>query len=158
MMQTAAVSIRPYQPSDLDAVITIFERAVREVASKHYTLAQIDAWAHTERKEWRKARLSRPTWIAEMSEEPVGFSDLEEDGHLDMMFVHPAFQGQGVASALLNTVEAAAREQLLTVIYTEASLSARPFFERRGFAVITLQTIKCRGQKLTNFQMRKSLT
>lgn len=157
-MQAAVVSIRPYLPSDLDAVITIFERAVREVASKHYTPAQINAWAHTERKAWRKARLSRPTWIAEMSREPVGFSDLEEDGHLDMMFVHPAFQGQGVASALLNTVEAAAREQLLAVIYTEASLSARPFFERRGFAVITPQTVRCRGQRLTNLQMRKSLT
>lgn len=156
-MQTAAVSIRPYQPSDLDAVITIFERAVREVASKHYTPAQIDAWAHTERKGWRKARLSRPTWIAEIIGEPVGFSDLEKDGHLDMMFVHPAFQRQGVASALLNTVETAARKQLLAVIYTEASLSARPFFERRGFAVIMPQTVKCRGQKLTNFKMRKSL-
>jgi putative acetyltransferase len=157
MMQTTVVSIRSYQPADLDAVITIFERAVREVASAHYTPAQIDAWAHTERKEWRKARLSRPTWIAEMSGEPVGFSDLEEDGHLDMMFVHPAFQGQGIASALLNTVESAARKQSLTMIYTEASLSARPFFERRGFAVITQQTVKCRGQKLANFRMRKSL-
>jgi putative acetyltransferase len=93
-----------------------------------------------------------------MSGEPVGFSDLEEDGHLDMMFVHPAFQGQGIASALLNTVESAARKQSLTMIYTEASLSARPFFERRGFAVITPQTVKCRGQKLANFRMRKSLT
>jgi putative acetyltransferase len=157
MVQAAAVSIRPYQPSDLDAVITIFERAVREVASKHYSPAQIDAWAHTERKEWRKARLSRPTWIAEMGGEPVGFSDLEVDGHLDMMFVHPAFQGQGIASALLNTVEIAARKQFLAMIYTEASLSARPFFERRGFTVITQQAVKLRGQKLTNFQMRKSL-
>lgn len=156
-MQTTVVSIRSYQPADLDAVITIFERAVRELASAHYTPAQIDAWAHTERKEWRKARLSRPTWIAEMSGEPVGFSDLEEDGHLDMMFVHPAFQGQGIASALLNTVEIAARKQSLTLIYTEASLSARPFFERRGFAVITQQTVKCRGQKLANVRMRKSL-
>ena len=157
-MQTTVVSIRSYQPADLDAVITIFERAVREVASAHYTPAQLDAWAHTERKEWRKARLSRPTWIAEMGGEPVGFSDLEEDGHLDMMFVHPAFQGQGIASALLNTVETAARKQSLTMIYTEASLSARPFFERRGFAVITQQTVKCRCQKLTNFRMRKFLT
>ena len=156
-MQTASISIRPYQPSDLDAVITIFERAVREVASKHYSPAQIDAWAHTERNGWRKARLSRPTWIAEIGGEPVGFSDLEEDGHLDMMFVHPAFQGRGIASALLNTVETAARKQLLTMIYTEASLSARPFFERRGFAVIIQQTVKRRSQKLINFQMRKSL-
>ncbi len=157
MMQARSISIRPYQPSDLDAVITIFERAVREVASAHYTPAQIDAWAHTERKEWRTARLSQPTWIAEMGGAPVGFADLEGDGHLDMMFVHPAFQGLGIASALLNTVESAARKLLLRHIYTEASLSARPFFARRGFALLAQQTVQLRGQKLVNFRMKKTL-
>jgi len=67
---------------------------------------------------------------AVVDELPVGFTDLEPDGHLDMMFVHPAHQGAGVATALFNTVEAAARAQNLSRIFTEASITARSFSVR----------------------------
>jgi putative acetyltransferase len=50
----------------------------------------------------------------------VGFTDLQPDGCLDMMYVHPAHQGVGVATALLNKVEAAAGELGLSRIFTEA--------------------------------------
>lgn len=149
--------IRNYDASDLDAVIEIFQRAIREVACKDYDAAQIAAWSRVERAEWAPHRLSRPAWIAEIGGRPAGFSDLEADGHLDMMFVHPDFQGLGVASALLECVEVAARALGLTEIFTEASITARPFFERRGFRLIARQRVDCDGRELTNFRMRKTL-
>ena len=99
--------IRDYQPPDLDAVIAVFIGAIREIAARDYTPAQIDAWAQVDRDAWAARRLSRPTWVAIMRETVVGFTDLEPDGHLDMMFVHPAHQRAGIATALLATVEAA---------------------------------------------------
>ncbi len=87
----------------------------------------------------------------------AGFSDLEADGHLDMMFVDPRFQGRGVATALLERVEAEARSLSLSRIFTEASITARPFFERRGFRLIAPQTVELRGQRLVNFRMEKGL-
>ena len=36
-------------------------------------------------------RLSRTTWVAEIGGKTVGFSDLEADGHLGMLYVHPDF-------------------------------------------------------------------
>ncbi len=74
---------------------------------------------------------------------------------LDMMFVHPAHQRLGVATALLATVESVAREQGLSRLFTEASITARPFFERHGFRVIRQRTVHRRGQDLTNFAMEK---
>lgn len=74
-----------------------------------------------------------------------------------MMFVHPHYQGLGVASLLLKTLEAAGREQGLLLITTEASLTARPFFEKRGFDVIASQAVQKRGQTLRNFRMEKRL-
>jgi putative acetyltransferase len=151
------LSIRPYRSTDLDAVIDIFTRAIREVASKDYDSARIDARSHVDREEWAPHRLSRPAWIAEIGNSPAGFTDLEPDGHLDMMFVHPDFQGQGVATALLGQVEAAAHSLGLAKIFTEASITARPFFERRGFQLIERQSVERDGQLLTSFRMKKTL-
>ena len=157
-MQTdATLSIRPYRPDDLDAVIAIFLGAIRQVASRDYTPAQIDAWAQADRGVWAVRRLSRPTWVAAIGGAAAGFTDLEPDGHLDMMFVHPAHQRIGVASALLATVEAAARAQGLARIFTEASLTARPFFARHGFSVAAARVVEKRGQMLRNFRMIKIL-
>jgi putative acetyltransferase len=158
MPSKSGLFIRPYQAADLDVVIEIFLRAIREVASKDYDQAQVDAWAQADRERWATRRLSRPTWVAVLGQETVGFSDLEPDGHLDMMFVHPAHQGLGVATLLLKTVEAVATAQGINRLFTEASLTARPFFERRGFSVLASQCVEKRGQLLTNVRMEKTLT
>ena len=151
------VWIRPYNPSDLDAVITIFESAVREIASKDYNSAQIHAWAQVDRDAWVLRALSRPTWVAVIDNFPVGFTDLECDGHLDMMYVHPRYQRMGVATALLDRVERAAWALGLSRLFTEASITAKPFFAKHGFRVIASQVMTCRDEKLTNFRMEKTL-
>ncbi|MBB4233861.1 GNAT family N-acetyltransferase [Rhizobium esperanzae] len=150
------ILIRPYTPADAGATIDIFLRAIREVSSKDYSPPQIEAWAKVEDHGlWAERRISRPAWIAEIDGEPVGFSDLTAEGCVDMMFVHPQLQGLGIASRLLNTVEAEALRRGFTRIYTEASRTARPFFERRGFRLISRQTVEKRGQSLENFLMEK---
>jgi N-acetylglutamate synthase and related acetyltransferases len=149
------IGIRPYTPNDLDTVIEIFRRAILETASKDYNEAQIQAWAQVDRNRWQIHRQSRPTWLAFFNDQAAGFTDLEPDGHLDMLFVHPLYQGRGVATALIRTVEAAAREQHLQRIFTEASITAKPFFEKQGFTLVTDQWVEVRGQRLQNFKMEK---
>jgi putative acetyltransferase len=153
------IAIHSYTFRDADLTIDVFLRAIREVASKDYTPEQVSAWAQVEDREaWATKRASRPTWIATYDSNPAGFSDLESRGHLDMMYVHPLYQRLGVASLLLRTVEAAAREQGLSLITTEASLTARPFFEISGFNVLAAQEVQIRGQTLRNFRMEKRLS
>ncbi|WP_374989884.1 GNAT family N-acetyltransferase [Rhizobium sp. TH2] len=143
--------------ADLDGVIEVFQRAIREVASRDYDPAQVAAWSKVDRDDWEPWRLTRPTWVAVLDEEIIGFSDLEADGHLDMMFVHPAHQGIGVASMLLTAVEDAARQQGLSRIFTEASITARPFFEKRGFVVDAQQQVTKEDETFINFRMHKFL-
>ena len=88
---------------------------------------------------------------------PIGFADLEADGHLDQFFVSADHQGRGVGSALIGTIIAEARRIGLNCIFVEASITARPFFESWGFAVLTQQSVPCRGTELVNFQMEKLL-
>lgn len=151
-----SILIRPYAHGDSDVTIEIFLRAIREVSSKDYSPAQINAWAQVEdRAKWAERRISRAAWIAEIDQRPVGFSDLTADGCLDMMFVHPEFQGLGVAGRLLARVEEEAEALGIERIYTHASLTARPFFEHKGFRVVTRQTVERRGERLDNFVMEK---
>ena len=154
---TAGVSVRRYRPSDLDAAVAIYQSAIRDVASRDYDPVQVAGWSAVDRDEWEPWRLRCPTWIAEVNGVPAGFSDLEPDGHLDMMFVHAGFQGRGVATALLNEVEAMARRLRLARIFTEASITARPFFARRGFTVIAPQILEFDGVTFKNFRMEKQL-
>ena len=147
--------IRRYETADLDAVIGVFLRSVREVASRDYDAGQIAAWAQVDRDAWSRRRLDRPTWVALIDDAITGFTDLESDGHIDMLFVDPASQRRGVASALLDTVENAARVQGLALLNTDACITARPFFEKHGFQVVRSQEVALRGQRLTNFRMEK---
>jgi len=149
--------IRRYDAANLDAVIGVFLRSVREVASRDYDAGQIAAWAQADRDVWSRRRLERPTWVALLDDVIAGFIDLESSGHIDMLFVDPASQRKGVASALLDTVENAARGQRLAVLDTDASITARPFFEKHGFQVVRSQDVALRGQRLTNFRMEKHL-
>lgn len=149
------IHLRGYVTEDLDAVIEVFQRAIREVASRDYDAAQIAAWSKVDKRSWRPWRLTRPTWVAVLGEKIIGFSDLETDGHLDMMFVHPGHQRAGVASLLLSQVERAAREQGLERIFTEASITARPFFESRCFDLEAQQEVTKRGETFINYRMFK---
>jgi putative acetyltransferase len=132
---------------------------VREIASRDYTASQIREWAPDRIDEigFGQKCASRPTWVAEIEGRIVGFSDLEPDGHVDMLYVHPEFQRRGVARALLKHIEATARAAVLRRLYTEASITARPVFEAMGYRTIVPQTVTIRGVSMRNYRMEKSL-
>lgn len=149
--------LRPYRAADLDAVIGVFLGAIRQVAARDYSPDQIAAWAQADRHVWEKRCLGRPTWVATLDSGVVGFSDLEAGDHLDMMYVHPAYQRLGVATRLLGQVEKAALDLGASCFLTESSLTALPFFEASGFEVIERQQVSLRGKSFANVRMRKRL-
>ena len=151
--------IRAYAPADLDQVIEVFRQSVRLSARTDYTASQVLAWAPDEldREGWSERLARQLVWIAEESGVAVGFCTLEPDGHLDLMYVHPAQQRRGFATALLRRAEAAARERAAPRLYTEASITARPFFEYCGFRTLAEQTVRLRGEQFRNFKMEKVL-
>lgn len=147
--------VRPYAAADLDDLITLFRDSVRQVARRDYTLEQVLAWApdQIDRETWALRFAASSAWLAAHGDRTAGFVTLEPDGHIDMLYVHAALQRQGIASKLLERVEISARSRGLARLFTEASITARPFFERRGFRVIQEQSVVRHGQKLANFRM-----
>jgi putative acetyltransferase len=158
-ISTCSVLIRGYRPQDCRSLADLYTDTIRRVASSDYTPAQIAAWAPIPPDYARIAPgfATRPTFVAELDGAIAGFSDLEPDGHIHMMYVHADHQGQGVATALLAHIEGKARQAGLSRLYSEISLTARPFFLRRGFTVLARQEVPLRGQSLSNFRMEKPL-
>ena len=82
---------------------------------------------------------------------------LRADGLIDLAFVAPDVAGQGVAKPLYDAIEAEAKGRGLARLHAEASLLARPFFERQGWSVVGRQSVERDGVALTNFVMEKAL-
>lgn len=151
--------IRPHAAADLDPLIALFRTSVRTLGRRDYTLDQTLAWAPDaiDPEGWPARLAAGSTWVAASGGRAAGFISLEWDGHLDMLYVHPDFGGRGVASMLLRQLEASAKSCGLIRLFTEASITAKPFFESRGFRVIEPQTVIRRGQALVNFRMERRL-
>ncbi|GEA31614.1 hypothetical protein CDIOL_25370 [Clostridium diolis] len=49
------------------------------------------------------------------------------------------------------------KTNLFKVITVEASITAKPFFEKRGYHIVRQQEVERKGQLLTNFVMKKLL-
>jgi len=154
------IAVRPYDDKDGPRLLEIFHDAVHRGAAGEYSEEQRRAWApeNMDLAAFTAALTTQQTWVAEIDGTVVGFSDLAPNGYVNMMFAHPDYQGQGIATTLLSQVEHAATTQGMQRLITEASVTARPFFEKRGFMLTAEQWVPLRGQTLTNFLMEKWLT
>jgi putative acetyltransferase len=153
------ITVRRYSVADAGALTSLFRASVRDIASRDYSASQISAWAPDaiDESQFGQRCEMKSTWLAVVEHRIAGFSDLETDGHVDMLYVHPDFQRRGVARALLGHIEELARARGLRRLYTEASVTARPAFEAMGFRTIASQSVTVRGETMTNYRMEKQL-
>ena len=150
------MTARKYAPSDCIALQELFYQTVHAVNAADYTEEQLDAWAdgRIDSELWNKAFLEHETVVAEQNGVIVGFGDIDKSGYLDRLYVHKDFQRNGIASAICDVLEMSASPDTIT---THASITAKPFFEQRGYRVIKRQQVIRHGIALTNYVMEKKL-
>ena len=146
--------LREYVTSDCKQLAELFYQTVHTVNAKDYTKEQLDVWAtgNVDLKEWDKSFLEHYTIVAIEDEIIVGFGDIDKSGYLDRLYVHKDYQGNGIASALCERLEQSVIENK---IVTHASITAKPFFEQRGYCVVKKQEVMRCGIALTNYVMEK---
>lgn len=150
--------IRSYVSGDAASTLCIFLMAIDITAEPYYTPDQRRAWAGKhELMGWNTDRQLAHTLIAEEQGEVIGFSDSNEEGYIDMMYVHPSHARCGVASALLQEDLSWSAAHGAMEATTYASRAARPFFERHGFCTVSTNTVNLGGVSLVNFLMRRSI-
>ena len=148
------MELRLYTPADCPAMAALFQETVRTVNAADYAPEQLTAWAggEVDLPAWDRSFLAHLTLVAEEAGAIIGFADMDASGYLDRLYVHRAHLRQGVATALCDALEATVDAPRFV---THASLTARPFFERRGYRLIREQQVQRRGVTLTNFVMEK---
>jgi putative acetyltransferase len=153
------VTLRPYESGDAPALLALFRDTIRRVNSRDYTPEQVRAWASDDidPAAWAARFAGRFVAVAEEAGRPVGFADLEVSGHVDRLYVSADHQRRGVARSLLAAVVDEARRLGVERLFTEASITARPFFEAHGFVVLAAQVVSCRGADFVNYRMERVL-
>lgn len=154
------MEIRPYEARDASSTLALFVDAVLVTASKDYSPAQTEAWARAGERDldaWHAARLAARTEVAVVQGVVAGFADIDDAGHVGMLYVAPKFGRRGVASALLARLLERAVDAGLREVTTDASITARPFFERRAFTAVAQQRRRTGGVELTNYRMVRRL-
>ena len=152
--------LRKLTEEDIPILQILFRETVLHVNARDYTREEVEDWASCgESAEHMKDLLARNDYVAVLNEqgEIIGFSSMNAEGYLHSLFVHKDYQRVGVGGLLLSAVEKRAREYGVSEITSEVSLTACPFFEKRGYEVIKVQKRRANRLELTNFVMRKRL-
>lgn len=148
------VIIRKYETSDCEHLAELFYNTVHSINANDYTEEQLNVWAtgNVDLEDWDKSLLSHFTVVAIENNAIVGFGDIDKTGYLDRLFVHKNYQNQGIATAICNKLE---QSFDVDKISTHASITAKPFFEKRGYKAIKKQEVERKGILLTNYIMEK---
>ena len=154
-----SVTIRKYTKSDVQSLLALFHDTVHSINRKDYTTEQLNAWMPSAVESmdiWKDRFKKEKTLIAESDGKVVGFGGLQ-DKQIGMLYVAGDFQGKGAGTALLKTLEKKLRKAGVQTATAEVSITARPFFEKRGYSWVKDNRKMVNGQEFLNFFMEKDL-
>lgn len=153
------LTIRKAQLSDLDTIRRLFFDAITNVAIGDYSEEEVKVWSSgaTNIERWKMKFEKQLFFVAEIEAEIVGFTSLLGIDYIDHLYVSHLHQGKGIASQLLTYVELQAKNKGAKELKSDVSITARPFFERKGYVVVKRNEIQHLGQVLINFDVVKAV-
>lgn len=152
--------IRVARQSDAVELKDLYQNTVLVINRRDYSQEEVEDWASCGDDLSKIGEMIKTHYFivaVNQLSQIVGFSSITLQGYLHSMFVHKDFQGKGIATLLLKEIERYAMATGIVRITSEVSLTARPFFEKRGYRVETEQKRKANQLCLTNFLMAKKI-
>lgn len=148
------IKIREYKDRDFPAVSKLFYDTVHFVNIRDYTAEQCDAWTDKSKNliTHKDALLAQKTLLAEIDGEIAGFGSIDGTGYLDMLYIDKDFGRRGVATALCEELEKG-----FDVVTAHVSITAKEFFQKRGYFVRNSQYVEINGLTLKNYVMVKNI-
>jgi putative acetyltransferase len=156
---TASYPLRPFLPADTMALRELFAQSIEELTADDYDEDQRAAWAGAaaDAEAFAKRLGAMTTLVVQVEGEYAGFASLKDNNVFEMLYVHPYFAGQGVGGTLAEAIERIARGRGSKEITVEASDTAEPFFEARGYEAVQRSMLPRDNLWLTNTTMKKRL-
>ena len=145
--------------SDLKEMQELYIETIQSVCKNDYNASQIQAWVsgvkNTER--WLEVINMQFVLLAIIQNKIAGFGTLKNENYIDFFYIHKDFQRHGIAAKILTELEIEAKNQFSKTITSDVSITAKPFFEKKGFKVKTEQKNIRLGIELINYKMEKTL-
>ena len=135
-----AIIVRPLRADEGRAYLEIVNRAIRGLATTHYTPDVIDGWLVSTTEEAVRDLMRNPDneirLVAELDGVPVGIGALVvEPSELRACYVSPEAARRGCGSAIVAEIERLARNRGVRRLDLAASLNAEPFYAVLGYNV-----------------------
>jgi len=153
------MQIRLATVSDIDEIAQLYRETILTVNANDYTKEQIKAWASTYSNQagWVRRMEEQYFYVSVLDKKIVGFASIDKFGYFDLLYVHKDYQGQGIATKLAAKIEEVARQNEMTEITVQSSLTAKPFFEQAGFKVTGEKRKLVNNVPFTNIILAKKL-
>lgn len=153
------IRIRTGTLFDMKKLQELSAETIVEVCNSDYNEEQIQIWVSTldNSCRWYSIFTNQLVLVAHIHGKTVGFCTLDNGTHIDLFYVHKDYQRCGIAQKLFLELEKKALENNQTEISVEASLTAKPFFEKIGFRLVQNQTVVKKGVEFINFMMKRKI-
>ena len=126
---SAPFHLRPYQASDEDAAIALWQRTWQQAYPSIDFAARVPWW----RERWRSELVPNTAiMVAEQAGELVGFVTIDAKGYLDQLVVAPDRWGSELANMLVNEAKRLSPDRITLLVNTDNARAIR-FYERNGF-------------------------
>jgi GNAT superfamily N-acetyltransferase len=156
---TGDVLIRPFQESDLDAIVELSLRAWEPVFESMREVLGDPIFARLHQPDWREAQAEAvrsgcvdqgyDVFVAVADGEPVGFATIalnafhEGMGVVDMIAVDPPYQRRGIATQLMGRSAEHMREQGMDIAALGTGgdpghAPARAMYEASGYTALSV--------------------
>jgi GNAT superfamily N-acetyltransferase len=132
---TTKLEIRRATAADAEAVYEIVLQALRETNARDYPASVIDRLVLTLPKGVASKLEEWHAYVAVVDGRIIGTGSLN-GSTVRAVFVHPDYQGRGIGTKLMNAVENAADVQSVNTLSVQSSITAQPFYAKRGFKVV----------------------
>ena len=144
----------PYDQHYLSAMASLFYATVHTINRRDYTPEQLQAWANgtPDLNAWHASFVANHTLLTLHDDTLVGFGDMQPDGYLNRLYVHHAYQGQGIATALCDALESASPHHVISV---HASVTPKLSLSIEATACCRSSRCNAVASPLTNFRMAK---
>ncbi|WP_286967851.1 GNAT family N-acetyltransferase [Flavobacterium sp. UBA4854] len=145
--------------SDLEEMQKLFAETIQSVCKSDYNSEQIEVWVSGAKNKtrWIEVIEKRLVLLAIIENQITGFGTLKDKNYIDFFYIHKDFQRQGIADKILKELELEAKNQHSKIITSDISITAKPFFEKKGYIVKTEQRNIRLGVELINYKMEKEL-
>ncbi|MFH2106541.1 MAG: GNAT family N-acetyltransferase [Candidatus Micrarchaeota archaeon] len=145
--------IRRFRKEDAESTSRCIIRTLKETTARYYPKRIIDGITkESQPKQIAKRALERHLLVVEDKDKIIGTINLTKDGWISTFFIEPKYQGKGIGTKLLASIERIAKNKKIKTIRTHCTINSVDFYKKNGYLVVKQVVFKNYGRTYRLFK------